>query len=176
LGNASGSLCDIRYGSKRHYNIFYERTQSTGIKFQTRTVKMSGTKKGTCGKCPEVDMDEMVACDLCETWFHYDCVDVDASIADRSWKCGGCTTPPTATDALSSDKSTVTTEPLKEEFSTPPSHQPAFSAENNVLLTKLESSLALNIKLNKELAAWAERDKQRDLDFEALRRKLETFT
>lgn len=32
----------------------------------------------------------MVACDLCDMWYHYKCVHVGDSVADRSWTCPGC--------------------------------------------------------------------------------------
>jgi PHD-finger len=131
----------------------------------------------------------MVACDACEKWFHFACVNVDATIKDQSWKCEGCATPLAAATVSTSEESAVTEEPLKaaEEFSTPRSHLPSSTAKNTVLLAKLESSLTQNIKLNKELAACVEREKQRelafaererkrDLDFEALRQKLEDLT
>ncbi|XP_062713658.1 uncharacterized protein LOC134290517 [Aedes albopictus] len=46
-----------------------------------------------CGKCNRSDSaNNMVGCDLCETWVHYDCAGVTDSIADpeRSWKCEKC--------------------------------------------------------------------------------------
>lgn len=40
-----------------------------------------------CGKDPN---DEMVSCDKCRKWFHYECVEVDATIQEKSWHCNDC--------------------------------------------------------------------------------------
>nr|XP_029710295.1 caldesmon-like [Aedes albopictus] len=44
----------------------------------------------TCGLCSDPENDQMVACDLCDKWYHYKCVHVGDSIADQSWSCPGC--------------------------------------------------------------------------------------
>ncbi|XP_062539189.1 uncharacterized protein LOC134207496 [Armigeres subalbatus] len=46
-----------------------------------------------CSKCDRPDTaDNLVGCDLCDTWMHYGCAKVTDSIADvnRSWKCERC--------------------------------------------------------------------------------------
>ena len=44
-----------------------------------------------CNACSKPDTaDNMVACDYCENWFHYDCAGVSTSIANKSWHCQGC--------------------------------------------------------------------------------------
>lgn len=32
----------------------------------------------------------MVSCDVCESWFHYECVGVDDSIEEKPWSCDVC--------------------------------------------------------------------------------------
>ncbi|XP_055920797.1 uncharacterized protein LOC129952301 [Eupeodes corollae] len=44
----------------------------------------------SCKLCLEPDIPEMVACDKCSTWFHFQCVNVGSSVNDRSWVCEAC--------------------------------------------------------------------------------------
>ncbi|XP_058827890.1 uncharacterized protein LOC131687819 [Topomyia yanbarensis] len=39
--------------------------------------------------CPD-HVEDMVACDTCQLWFHYSCAKVDASIKTRHWLCESC--------------------------------------------------------------------------------------
>ena len=34
--------------------------------------------------------EEMIQCDQCKSWFHFECVNVDAKIASRIWTCENC--------------------------------------------------------------------------------------
>ncbi|XP_062713078.1 uncharacterized protein LOC134290086 [Aedes albopictus] len=44
-----------------------------------------------CKACNRPDhADDMVACDICGTWFHYTCAGVQASICNKPWHCGYC--------------------------------------------------------------------------------------
>lgn len=46
-----------------------------------------------CVKCDRPDTaDNLVGCDVCESWMHYDCAGVTDSIANsnRTWKCDRC--------------------------------------------------------------------------------------
>lgn len=76
-------------------------TVSTGR--SDRTKKSNKTSKGKskgaykksvaithCGLCADVDEDNMVQCDDCDTWFHFRCVDVSGGIAERDWICNKC--------------------------------------------------------------------------------------
>lgn len=47
----------------------------------------------SCRLCDELDNMEMVQCDACDVWFHFACVNVDETIADRPWSCQTCTAP-----------------------------------------------------------------------------------
>lgn len=51
---------------------------------------MENEKEFNCKKCNAVDNDQMVQCDKCDQWYHYDCVGVNSGIADVSWNCDGC--------------------------------------------------------------------------------------
>ncbi|XP_062702120.1 uncharacterized protein LOC109431695 [Aedes albopictus] len=44
----------------------------------------------TCLLCNLPDSSEMVSCDKCAQWFHFECVGVNANVANRSWSCPGC--------------------------------------------------------------------------------------
>lgn len=44
----------------------------------------------SCGLCPQLDTDDMVACDKCSKWFHFDCVGVTQEIVNVDWNCNGC--------------------------------------------------------------------------------------
>lgn len=51
----------------------------------------SGTDpKASCPLCKEPDTDTMVACDRCNLWYHFRCVSVGESVADRDWSCPSC--------------------------------------------------------------------------------------
>ncbi|XP_055622802.1 PH domain-containing protein DDB_G0287875-like [Toxorhynchites rutilus septentrionalis] len=45
-----------------------------------------------CKVCNRPDeIDDMVACDSCNSWWHFNCAGVHESICDRSWRCNNCT-------------------------------------------------------------------------------------
>ncbi|XP_055612596.1 uncharacterized protein LOC129759214 [Uranotaenia lowii] len=48
----------------------------------------------SCAKCTRKDDSNMVCCDSCDAWEHYECAGVSDSISepDRSWKCSNCLT------------------------------------------------------------------------------------
>nr|XP_029713199.1 putative histone deacetylase complex subunit cti6 [Aedes albopictus] len=44
-----------------------------------------------CAACTRPDeVSDMVACDMCRLWFHFTCVQVDATVKNRSWCCRTC--------------------------------------------------------------------------------------
>ncbi|XP_055605676.1 uncharacterized protein LOC129753853 [Uranotaenia lowii] len=44
-----------------------------------------------CLACSRPDgARSMVACDACDNWWHFDCIGVTESVANRSWICGTC--------------------------------------------------------------------------------------
>ncbi|XP_073814325.1 uncharacterized protein [Musca autumnalis] len=43
-----------------------------------------------CNKCSEVANDDMVQCDKCDKWYHFNCVGVNSSVSEVSWSCDGC--------------------------------------------------------------------------------------
>lgn len=43
-----------------------------------------------CKRCSEKDTDNMVQCDGCDQWYHFECVGVDNNVADVSWSCEHC--------------------------------------------------------------------------------------
>lgn len=44
----------------------------------------------SCQLCNDVDTMEMVQCDTCNLWSHYECVGVTDDIAERVWSCEQC--------------------------------------------------------------------------------------
>ncbi|XP_055636734.1 uncharacterized protein LOC129775721 [Toxorhynchites rutilus septentrionalis] len=52
--------------------------------------------ESTCQACNEPDDEQMVACDRCETWWHFACVGVGESISAKDFLCPKCN-PPTET-------------------------------------------------------------------------------
>ncbi|XP_055590276.1 uncharacterized protein LOC129742402 [Uranotaenia lowii] len=52
--------------------------------------------KKSCNVCTKPDSDRMVACDKCQRWYHFECVQVGDSVAERSWFCPLCDIDKTA--------------------------------------------------------------------------------
>ena len=48
-------------------------------------------KQSSCLQCNEEDNEEMVMCDKCDSWHHFTCADVSASIEHKDWMCDKCT-------------------------------------------------------------------------------------
>ncbi|XP_055633384.1 uncharacterized protein LOC129773764 [Toxorhynchites rutilus septentrionalis] len=44
----------------------------------------------SCGTCDGPDTDDMVQCDQCDGWYHYDCVGVSDEVVNQSWSCTNC--------------------------------------------------------------------------------------
>ena len=44
----------------------------------------------SCSKCDKADSDDMVQCDACDKWFHFECAAVVASIAEQDQLCTSC--------------------------------------------------------------------------------------
>lgn len=49
-----------------------------------------GETGASCGACHNLDHSRMVQCDDCDTWFHYECVNVTDSIQHKDWSCMQC--------------------------------------------------------------------------------------
>lgn len=69
----------------------------------------------TCLLCNLPDSSEMVACDRCAQWFHFDCAGVNEDVANQSWSCPDCSrardpAPPLPLSSTSPE--VVTGEPL----------------------------------------------------------------
>lgn len=69
-----------------------------------------------CQLCSKRDNDQMVQCDGCKQWFHYECVEVTDDVANVTWICPICNTakdstpsaihPPTITNTNQSHRNT----------------------------------------------------------------------
>lgn len=44
----------------------------------------------SCRLCNEDDHPQMIQCLCCESWFHWECVDVDEYVDEDWWLCHGC--------------------------------------------------------------------------------------
>lgn len=59
---------------------------------QNRDIQASSSQNAafSCGICDMPDTEEMVQCDKCDKWQHFQCANVNESIADVSWLCLSC--------------------------------------------------------------------------------------
>lgn len=44
----------------------------------------------SCKLCKNADTEQMVQCDLCDQWFHFECVNVTKEISNVPWTCETC--------------------------------------------------------------------------------------
>lgn len=44
----------------------------------------------SCVKCDEPDTEDMVQCDDCDDWWHYECAKVKDEVKDNLWSCSAC--------------------------------------------------------------------------------------
>lgn len=73
---------------------------------KTRNQMMMRAEESSCSICELVDNDEMVQCDM---WFHFICVGVEGTTADKDWKCNKCNGA-TAVVGKAADQDKVTSE------------------------------------------------------------------
>lgn len=59
---------------------------------QTRDASPARTETAgvSCNICRAPDDSRMVACDECNLWYHYACVQVNESVQDQDWSCERC--------------------------------------------------------------------------------------
>lgn len=50
----------------------------------------SEKRNSSCLKCDGLDNEEMVQCDICDMWIHYECAGVDSSIQYKQFQCDAC--------------------------------------------------------------------------------------
>ncbi|XP_053699346.1 uncharacterized protein LOC128746321 [Sabethes cyaneus] len=43
-----------------------------------------------CQACNELDNSRMVQCDMCDDWYHFDCVGVNQDVENHDWLCSVC--------------------------------------------------------------------------------------
>lgn len=46
--------------------------------------------ENNCIECVQLDNVNMVQCDLCDSWAHFECVGVGPEIEDKDWSCRLC--------------------------------------------------------------------------------------
>ncbi|XP_053691178.1 uncharacterized protein LOC128739706 [Sabethes cyaneus] len=59
-------------------------------KTRTRDAVPDITLQQSCPLCQLPDCDEMVCCDDCERWYHFQCVGVNDDVANYDWSCPEC--------------------------------------------------------------------------------------
>ncbi|XP_062538350.1 uncharacterized protein LOC134206636 [Armigeres subalbatus] len=77
----------------------------------------------TCLLCDQPDDNEMVCCDRCDEWFHFNCVGVNEDVANRSWLCPDCLASTNAAPQLP-PSSTPSAAPTREPPIRPPMPSP----------------------------------------------------
>lgn len=81
----------------------------------------------TCLLCNLPDSSDMVSCDNCAQWFHFECVGVNADVANRSWSCPECspaTDPAPQLPQSSTPSASNSGEPHIQSSSPPPPAMP----------------------------------------------------
>jgi hypothetical protein len=85
---------------------------------------MASNQPEVCQVCEqEYTEDEMVRCDDCLQWTHFECAGVDDTIAEKNWSCTSClkkqeTKPPSVNELLSlMKKQQAREEALREQYS-----------------------------------------------------------
>lgn len=65
---------------------------------RTPPIKESSELEYNCQICPAADTIYMVQCDVCDLWYHFQCVGVDESIGASTvpWKCQKCSNASTS--------------------------------------------------------------------------------
>ncbi|XP_053686576.1 uncharacterized protein LOC128736122 [Sabethes cyaneus] len=48
------------------------------------------TTPNACQACNELDNSRMVQCDMCDDWYHFDCVGVNQDVENHDWLCSVC--------------------------------------------------------------------------------------
>lgn len=66
---------------------FPQRSSKT---FRTPPPNAENTPQSSCVLCNELDSDEMVQCDKCDGWQHFQCVGVNKEIENVQWMCEKC--------------------------------------------------------------------------------------
>ncbi|XP_053686412.1 uncharacterized protein LOC128735954 [Sabethes cyaneus] len=59
-------------------------------KTRTQDAVADVTLQQSCPLCQLPDCDEMVCCDDCERWYHFECVGVNEDVANYDWSCPEC--------------------------------------------------------------------------------------
>ncbi|XP_055585016.1 uncharacterized protein LOC129737877 [Uranotaenia lowii] len=70
-------------------------TASTSLKDCSNNMMSASEAVHSCQAdgCKLPDSSRMVACDVCDSWWHYECAGVDDSIADKDFVCIRCSAP-----------------------------------------------------------------------------------
>ncbi|XP_065073869.1 uncharacterized protein LOC135697938 [Ochlerotatus camptorhynchus] len=96
--------------SNKGSNEGNERGTISGVQVvvTNETVEPEASFPGqSCRVCRGKDTDEMVRCDQCLKWFHFNCVGVSQDIENKPWKCLNCVKLQLVPDTLSSASNTL---------------------------------------------------------------------
>ncbi|XP_037030375.1 uncharacterized protein LOC119070165 [Bradysia coprophila] len=107
----------------------------------------------SCQCCPNVDTDDMVQCDCCDSWFHFTCVGVRSSISTRDWQCDKCKyTLPKSSSLAHQDKENRPPQKVmwRETKSFDSMSSVSSKRSRNLALQRLEEDRALSEKRDRE--------------------------
>ncbi|XP_055609362.1 uncharacterized protein LOC129756488 [Uranotaenia lowii] len=110
-------------------------------------------KTFSCSLCKDPDNNHMVQCDRCQSWYHYQCVGVGDSVADRSWLCPSC-------DKNSTTKAieTLKTNKSRSQLSRASTSNSARAAKAALELQQLQEQKQLELQRIQEETIRAEKE------------------
>lgn len=95
----------------------------------------------SCAACDRDDeASDQVACDLCDRWFHYDCVGVTDTIQDQPWTCDECFVKQASSDAAEAKAEKTLQMELAE-----------IQRKHEELLYREKEKMKLKLRLEKEM-------------------------
>ncbi|XP_055633624.1 uncharacterized protein LOC129773970 [Toxorhynchites rutilus septentrionalis] len=88
-----------------------------------------------CQACNELDQEPMVACDKCDSWWHFECVGVGDSVSEKEFICPKC--------SGNTEKENPTTEPMKSADTNAGGSTTGKHSNTNLRLQMLEEQKVL---------------------------------
>lgn len=128
----------------------------------------------SCSMCQSEDDSQMVCCDKCSDWFHFDCVGVTEAIANHPWICPNCvkasTNEPPSVPSVPPPVAPTTSEPSQclPAFTSAPLHPSAPSSHSvpPTLSTLPSQHLQLPVELQLKML-----EEEREIERKYLQRK-----
>ncbi|XP_053691781.1 uncharacterized protein LOC128740267 [Sabethes cyaneus] len=85
-----------------------------------------------CQLCSNRDSDQMVQCDGCKQWFHYECVEVTDDVANVSWICPICNTAKDSTPTAINPPTSANTNQSHHDMTSVQQQRQGEPTKNNV--------------------------------------------